>query len=209
MRRILLTIALLAGSPTVSSSYSVIQDGGFNVKVLKNIDKPLTAFSPTFIDPKLVSENKISRTNSGYINSKNSKELTCLANNIYFEASGESRKGKIAVANVTLKRLKQFRHKKGNKPSTLCGVVYAHNHRACAFSWTCDRLSNTPPYEEQSYSDAKEIAWLALNGNLQDVTGGADFYHAKYVRPKWAKKMKITVVIGGHIFYNSTNSTKA
>lgn len=204
MRRFILTIALLASSPSASPSYSVIHDGEFNVRVLRSIDKPLTAFSPTFIDPKVVSENKISKKDSGYINSKNSKELTCLANNIYFEASGESRKGKIAVANVTMKRLKQFRHKKGNKPSTVCGVVYAHNKKTCAFSWTCDKLSNSPPYENQSYSDSKEIAWLALNGNLQDVTGGADFYHAKYVRPKWANKMKITAVIGGHIFYNST-----
>lgn len=203
MRRILLTVALLGFSPDSSSTF-LIRDDDNKVKILQETVKPMTAFSPTFIDPKLVSENKISKKNSRYINSNDSsKELTCLANNIYFEASGESRKGKIAVANVTMKRLKQKRHKKSKKPETVCGVVFAHNHRACAFSWTCDRYSNIPPYDEQSYSDSKEIAKLALSGNLPDVTGGADFYHAKYVRPKWANKMRITTVIGGHIFYNS------
>ena len=202
MRRILLTIALIGFSPACSSTF-MVHDEKLKVKVLQDTVKPLTAFSPTFINPKLVSENKISKKDSRNINSNDSsKELTCLANNIYFEASSESRKGKIAVANVTMKRLKQ-KHKKSKKSGTVCGVVFAHNHRACAFSWTCDKYSNTPPHNNQSYSDSREIAWLALNGELPDVTGGADFYHAHYVRPKWANKMRVTKVIGGHIFYNS------
>ena len=82
--------------------------------------------------------------------------ITCLAENIYFEARGESFTAKIAVANVTRNRVKDSRW-----PSTYCAVVqegpvreswktksdkslaesdrvyYPKKHR-CQFSWYCD-----------------------------------------------------------------------
>jgi len=39
----------------------------------------------------------------------------------------------------------------------------------------------------------------------KDLVGGALWYHAEYVEPKWAKKMKQTTVIGKHIFYKKNN----
>ena len=36
---------------------------------------------------------------------------------------------------------------------------------------------------------------------LLDITDGALWYHADYVKPSWAKHKKITTEIGDHIFY--------
>ena len=124
--------------------------------------------------------------------------VDCLARNIFFEAGVESTRGKIAVANVTLNRVKSIHY-----PKSVCGVVYQKNRRACAFSWTCDRKSNNPPRKARTYKESVAIARLALSGALKDVTGESDHYHANYVKPKWRKKMKKKVVIGQHIFYKS------
>jgi spore germination cell wall hydrolase CwlJ-like protein len=187
----------------VNVSEASIKDVKENSKVVSsNTKKPVkheakTAFS-TSINPKLVSENKISKNNSRNSGVKSSNDLSCLADNIYFEAGGESRKGKIAIANVTLKRVSSGKYGK-----SVCGVVYSRNNRSCAFSWTCDKRSNIP-HRGLSYAESKEIALLALLGELDDVTGGAEFYHERHVKPKWCRRMRITVMIGGHIFYNVT-----
>lgn len=125
-------------------------------------------------------------------------ELTCLANNIYFEAGGESTDGKIAVANVTMNRVSS-----GSFPGTVCGVVYARNTKHCAFSWTCDSRDDTPP-KNNNYLESLKIARMALKGVLHDITDGATHFHATHVRPRWANKMTPTTQIGGHIFYNSS-----
>ena len=46
------------------------------------------------------------------------KQISCLAENIYFEAAHEPHEGKVAVAFVTLNRLMT-----GNYADTICGVV--------------------------------------------------------------------------------------
>ena len=47
------------------------------------------------------------------------KQIECLALNIYFEAAVESTAGKLAVAQVTLNRVKSQQY-----PETICKVVY-------------------------------------------------------------------------------------
>ena len=49
----------------------------------------------------------------------NKKELDCMASNIYFEASTQSRVGKIAVAQVTMNRVRSPEF-----PNSVCEVVY-------------------------------------------------------------------------------------
>jgi spore germination cell wall hydrolase CwlJ-like protein len=132
------------------------------------------------------------------VKSKNvaTNELTCLAQNIYYEAGSEPIEGKIAVANVTLNR------KNGkNYPNTVCGVVYARNATACAFSWTCDDKEDTPVTSSERYRESLKIAQLALKGLLQDITDGADHFHADFVKPAWSRQMTATAQIGRHIFY--------
>lgn len=127
-----------------------------------------------------------------------SKEQRCLAEAVYFEARSEPEEGQAAVAQVVLNRVKS-----GLYPSSICGVVYQNRHRhlACQFTFACEgkalRTTDTVSWER-----AKRVASAVLEGKtyLADV-GGATHYHANYVRPYWARRLKKMDVIGRHIFY--------
>jgi spore germination cell wall hydrolase CwlJ-like protein len=127
-----------------------------------------------------------------------SKEQLCLAEAVYFEARSEPEAGQAAVAQVVLNRVKS-----GLYPSSICGVVYQNRHRhlACQFTFACEgkalRTTDTTSWER-----AKRVASAVLEGKtyLADV-GGATHYHANYVKPYWARRLKKMDVIGRHIFY--------
>jgi spore germination cell wall hydrolase CwlJ-like protein len=122
--------------------------------------------------------------------------LHCLATAIYHEARYESVSGQRAVAEVVMARAKT-----PGRPKSICGVVYEGAWRAtgCQFSFTCDGLSDgarDPKY----WNRAKTVAATALRANKR-VARGATFYHASYVKPRWAKRMVRVAKIGAHIFY--------
>jgi spore germination cell wall hydrolase CwlJ-like protein len=119
------------------------------------------------------------------------KDIDCLAHNIYHEARGESIKGQIAVAAVTINRLLAQGY-----PSSICKVVY----QPYQFSWV-KLLKNHYPKNKSQYQVAHAIATNYLQGRLKDPTKGSLFYHANYVLPKWSKKLTHTVTIGNHLFY--------
>lgn len=132
------------------------------------------------------------------------KQQRCLAKAIYFEARNQSFEGKIAVAAVVLNRVKVGVH-----PNTICEVV----HTGCQFSWNCDKTKQYDPAkhrkqeERDAWDDALELAKLSIiaynNGDFKDVTRGATYFHANYVKPYWArwKKLERTVRIEDHVFY--------
>lgn len=126
------------------------------------------------------------------------KELECLAENIYFEAKGESFEGKLAVAQVTLNRKL---HKYW--PSEICAVVYQKSIRGtrvtCQFSWYCDGKADIIRNEEQYYYSMVAARKVLLDGFRNPDLTGAYYYHATYVNPRW-RKPKL-VKIGMHIFY--------
>jgi spore germination cell wall hydrolase CwlJ-like protein len=121
------------------------------------------------------------------------KELDCLAKNIYYEAGVEDKAGKVAVAQVTVNRLKEGRWGKD-----VCKVVYAKSQ----FSWTLDKKKrNAQPKGElwqASLAVAKEFQKGVRVKGLED----SQYYHADYIRdPKWAQAKKVVKQIGQHIFY--------
>lgn len=130
------------------------------------------------------------------------KERECLAKAIYWEARNQSLDGKIAVGYVVLNRVNA-----GLWQDTICKVVY----QGCQFSWVCsdkvkkdlDALKND--IEKNAWAEAISLAneLLSEYNDIEDVTYGATFFHAHYVKPKWSKWKKIerTVRIDDHIFY--------
>lgn len=126
-------------------------------------------------------------------------EQHCLATAIYFEARGESAKGQKAVAEVILARTRT-----PGRPTTICGVVYegAHRRTGCQFSFTCDRAKDVVRNVSQ-WAQAQRIASTAISthGKVRPVSRGATFYHADYVKPRWARRMVRVAQIGSHIFY--------
>lgn len=128
-----------------------------------------------------------------------SSEVECLARNIYYEAGGESTMGKHAVAHVTMNRVKS-----GKFPSKVCDVVYQgvyDNTPGCQFSWACGK-AKAIAVGSKTWEESKRIATLMLSGAAEtahDVTKGALYFHAVYVRPGWAKQP--TARIDNHVFY--------
>lgn len=140
------------------------------------------------------------------------KQVQCLAKNIYFEARNEPEKGQIAVAFVTLNRVKSE-----DFPNSICDVVEQKKRVAeigdsrvvCQFSWYCEKapkhlyVNNVlTKRNDVVYNEIRDLATYVYANyeNLKDPTDGSLFYHANYVRPGWKNLQKVTQ-IGNHIFY--------
>lgn len=121
------------------------------------------------------------------------KETLCLARNIYYESRGESIHGQIAVANVTINRVKSNKF-----PNTICKVVYQPNQ----FSWT-KNYKRPKKINQAAWDESLRIAKLAISGRLKDNTNKAVFFHSRKIKPSWtnSRKIKKTVRIGQHVFY--------
>lgn len=125
-------------------------------------------------------------------------ELDCLALNIYWEARSESLLGQTAVAAVTLNRVAAPAF-----PDTVCEVVFQGEERGrhlCQFSWRCDGRSDEPR-NPIAWEEARRLARTALSDGVADPTGGALWYHAAHVLPRWAGQMTLHARIGHHLFY--------
>jgi spore germination cell wall hydrolase CwlJ-like protein len=85
------------------------------------------------------------------------QQLDCLAINIYREAGYEPFEGKVAVAQVTMNRVKDGRFGKD-----VCGVVYQKNvvmeRVVCQFSWACDAVHKNRPVNKAAYNESYEVA---------------------------------------------------
>jgi spore germination cell wall hydrolase CwlJ-like protein len=127
------------------------------------------------------------------------REKDCLATAIYFEARSESAMGQRAVAEVILSRTKV-----PGRPKSICGVVYEGSKRrtGCQFSFTCDGIADRVR-DRDAWRRAMRIATnvMRTGGKVNAVAGGATFYHADYVNPRWASRMVKVAEIGTHIFY--------
>jgi spore germination cell wall hydrolase CwlJ-like protein len=129
------------------------------------------------------------------------KQVTCLAENIYFEAGHEPHEGKKAVAFVTFNRVQS------GYADNICGVVKQKTGNTCQFSWYCDSTFTSRLLTIKHTLLYNEILELSTNlflnfERMTDVTNGATYYHADYVNPGWTK-LKREKQIGRHIFYKS------
>ena len=141
-------------------------------------------------------------------------EIECMAKNIYFEAAVESTAGQLAVAQVTLNRVKSHHY-----PNSVCEVVYEGPHTAdgfpkrdrCQFSWYCDGKGDDPAIAGQLWKTAHNLAKYVLKRqkDLLDITDGATHYHANYIdAPRWAHQKRVTTSIDQHIFYGVRNGKR-
>ncbi|MEZ0167723.1 cell wall hydrolase [Microvirga sp. TS319] len=170
----------IAAAP-VSLQSPRLDKGGFGTSFMPKADDTAAPRYADLIDPDNMN-----------------KEQRCLAEAVYFEARSEPEEGQAAVAQVVLNRVKS-----GLYPSSICGVVYQNRHRhlACQFTFACEGKALRVT-DQVSWDRAKRVASAVLEGKtyLADV-GGATHYHANYVRPYWARRLKKMDVIGRHIFY--------
>jgi len=175
----------------------------FNLPKINLVTAALTAIAVLFTVPTL-SKEFISSTTEKQVSASYNKQVECLAKNIYYESAGESYEGKLAVAQVTLNRVKS-----GHFPTDICAVVYQKTtdvnlRTVCQFSWTCMVKEMVHGQDRYRWEESLLIAKRALTVPvLHDKIAetNALYYHATYVNPGWNKN-KVVIKIGNHIFYS-------
>lgn len=134
--------------------------------------------------------------------SVNSKELQCLARNIYYESSNEPRQGMIAVGMVTLNRADH-----PDYPGTVCDVVKQKTNfkgrTVCQFSWWCSKSRRQISESDHNWLQSLSIAKYLMSGGYEKHKasyGRILYFHATHVNPRWSK-VKRMFRIGDHVFY--------
>ena len=169
---------------------------------------PITDKQATIMSPLQMTTNG----KTTVVQMVNSEELECMSKNIYFEAAMESTAGKLAVAQVTMNRVRSTHY-----PNTVCKVITQGIHYKngfpvkdrCQFSWYCDGKLDEPQTTSSMWRASQEIAkYVLTTPDLKDITDGATHYHADYISsPRWASPRRRTVEIDTHIFYNNARRT--
>jgi spore germination cell wall hydrolase CwlJ-like protein len=167
----------------------------------------------------------------GHAEDKINRDLTCLAQNIYYEAGNEVEEGRVAVGLVTINRSQSGRY-----PNTICGVVNQKTavaksqtvqvervqydavgrrrvvtdqrrvttHRTvCQFSWRCENVTKIK-YASPRWDNSLAVAQNLLAGGydeFRDKYRNAEYFHEVHIRPSWARQKHRIDRIGGHIFY--------
>jgi spore germination cell wall hydrolase CwlJ-like protein len=131
-------------------------------------------------------------------------QLDCMALNVYREAAGEPFEGKVAVAQVTLNRVKNE-----DFPDNVCGVVYERNvfmqKVVCQFSWYCNSANRVRPRNSRAYNESYEVAKkVLLEGFELESVKDALYFHADYTSPNWSYVE--VAKIGSHIFYKGNDN---
>ena len=166
----------------------------------------------------------------------NSKDLDCLARNIYYEAGLESEEGRAAVGLVTINRSRDVKFS-----NTICGVVnqktitsttktftvtsvqhdwlgrqkivkenhvVTTNHTVCQFSWRCENVRKIN-YDHSRWENSVAVAQELLAGGYQELRDkyqDAEYFHEKHIYPAWARQKRPINRIGGHVFYADKKS---
>jgi peptidoglycan hydrolase-like protein with peptidoglycan-binding domain len=124
-----------------------------------------------------------------------------MAMNLYAEARGEyARLGDealYAVAQVVMNRTMSG----GQFPSSVKGVIL----QPYQFSWTNPgdpNLAAAYRPDPAIWRACLRVAREVIGGGGSNPVKGAEHYHARSVRPSWAKPSRRVATIGEHIFYD-------
>ena len=132
------------------------------------------------------------------------REIDILARTLWGEARGEGEQGMKAVACVVLNRVKKAQNMGGN-------FWWGHDIQSvCLKPWQFSCWNRNDPNREKMRHITKQdpfffqallVAKQAIDGELIDITCGADHYHTIYIHPFWSKEHKPVCQIGHHLFY--------
>lgn len=144
-------------------------------------------------NPKPVKKKSPVRLYWAHSQSLSSREIHCLALNIYHEARGESHAGKVGVGQVTLNRAEvAFRNK-----TSVCDVVYDRSQ----FSWTLSNKKRLFQPQGDAWGESLQVAKDVTNGLRIQGLENSLHYHADWIKPPfWSKRMDPVKSIGQHIY---------
>ena len=133
------------------------------------------------------------------------EDMHCLYLNVYHEARGEPIEGQLAVAHVTLNRVKSSRF-----PDTICKVVKQGKYKngqpvkdKCQFHWWCDgrgdKVHNQRDWKSVKTNVDTAVKWYKVG---EDFSKAALFYHTKNMTTRWSRKFTKVATIGKHAFFD-------
>jgi spore germination cell wall hydrolase CwlJ-like protein len=167
---------------------------------------------------------------------ESSRDLDCLAKNIYYEAGNQSEEGKVAVGLVTINRANDERF-----PNSICGVVEQRTVRqvpstvttshvehdylgrkrlvktqhtvwtkvvTCQFSWRCESYRKNK-INPARWEESLQVAQALLDGEyfyFRQKYVDAMYFHEYRIKPSWAKQKHRINKVGAHIFYAERSS---
>jgi len=135
-----------------------------------------------------------------WLQHREQQELQCLTANVYWEARSEPVLGKIAVAQVTMNRVRS-----GRWPDSVCAVVHQRSHRGpharCQFSWTCNARLRSASINDQQWQHSHHIAQQVFRNTVSvPELNHAYYFHSTSVQPRWPYQRRLR--IGNHWFYS-------
>lgn len=201
MRRLLLIIAVFIVSAIVWMNYAAkhIEQVLLNRHIRESL-QPIV-FVPINIDALIVIP-KFVQIKSEELTSN--EALSCMADNIYYEAGFESREGQIAVAQVVLNRLHD-----SHFPKSICDVIYfkkinpTTGKKVAAFSWTLGRNWRANGKSRKVYRECVILARDVLTKKIHSsiIDSSVKYYHATYITARWDDDHMVVAQIGKHVFY--------
>jgi spore germination cell wall hydrolase CwlJ-like protein len=118
-----------------------------------------------------------------------SPQTACMARTVYLEASNQTLRGQLAVAQVIVNRMRSSAY-----PKSACEVVDQPGQFAQADG-------DQDPAGSKRWRTAVAIARIAQDSRVPQVAPGAKFFHATYVNPSWSQTHERIAQIGDHVFY--------
>lgn len=182
---------VLIGAIAVANTVALVSICSSNYSLQQSNKEIVTEINKLNSDVKQLQQVVMYKSNQSV--QLSAGEQDCLARNVFYEAGVEDYTGKIAVAQVTVNRLKE-----GRWGDDICKVVYSPSQ----FSWTKDK--------KKRWAKPKGELWKASQIATRDFIKGtrikhlesSRFYHTDYIkRPAWAKVKQEVHKIGQHIFY--------
>jgi len=157
------------------------------------VAEPVVQPLPEMVDPAdLPAESLRELVAEITVDEDMSRDLQCLAEAIYFEARGEPLAGQLGVAQVILNRTQSPLF-----PDDYCSVV----SQPAQFSFVRNGRIPAAPANSRAWRRAKAIARIAHQELWESEAQDALFFHATYVRPRWAQTKLARATIDSHVFY--------
>lgn len=183
-------LALLTLYPSSTREISPPPPDTYPVSQEKAHKAPKKARAP---NPKPTKKKSPVRLYWAHSQSLSSREIHCLALNIYHEARGEPHAGKVGVGQVTLNRAEAaFRNK-----TSVCQVVYDRSQ----FSWTLSPRKRFSQPQGDAWDESLQVARDVAKGLRIKGLEDSLHYHADWISPPpWSKRMLHLRSIGQHIY---------